>query len=58
MSPTSRPRSSRRTALHEPAICTAGDISSSSATVPILCGIVISAPRMFSSVNTARRTAG
>jgi len=44
--------------LHAPAICTAGDRSSSKVAVLTLCGIVMSAPRMFSSKNTARRNAG
>jgi hypothetical protein len=57
-SPTRRPSPSRRTALHAPAICTAGDPTSSRPAVLALCGMVISAPRMFSSVNTARRNAG
>jgi hypothetical protein len=58
MSPTSRPFASRFTALQDPATRTVGVTSSSRSTTLTLCGMVISAPRMFSSVNRLLSTAG
>ena len=58
MSPCSRPSGPRRTALHEPAIAAVGNISSSRPTVLTLCGMVISAPRMFDILKTERRKSG
>ena len=55
-SPASRPSGRRLTALHAPATFTAGEASSSISTTLTLCGMVISAPRMFSSANNPRRT--
>jgi hypothetical protein len=57
-SPSSAPSGARRTALQAPATFTVGVTRSSSATVATLCGIVISAPRMLVSVNTARKKGG
>ena len=48
-SPSSRPSGSLFTALQAPDTCTAGVASSSSSTTLTLCGMVISAPRRFSS---------
>ena len=58
MSPTSLPSSVTRTALHERAMRTVGDASSSRPTVVTLCGIVIKAPRMLARLKTARKKAG
>lgn len=58
MSPCRDPSGLRRTALQAAAMRTVGDIWSSRSTVPTLCGILIRAPRMFSSVITAFRKAG
>ena len=57
-SPSSAPSGRSSTALHEPAISTAVLTLSRSATTVTLCGIVISAPRMFVSLNSDRKKAG
>jgi hypothetical protein len=56
MSPTSRPSPSRRTALQAPATLAIVDTRSSSDRTLTLCGMVISAPRAFSSAKKARST--
>ena len=57
MSPSSVPSGRLRIALHDPAILTAVLVSSSSATVVTLCGIVTSAPRTFVKRKKGRNNA-
>ena len=58
MSPSNVAFSRRKTALHDPATFTVVETSSSNATVVTLCGIVISAPRILVSRNSAFSTCG
>lgn len=58
MSPKSVPSGRFSTALHDPAMRTEIDTSSTRLTVETLWGMVISAPRILVSLNTALKVEG
>ena len=58
MSPCNWPCAFNRTALQAPAINAVGEMTSIKPIVTTLCGMVISAPRIFDNLNTLRKKSG